>query len=151
VTSASRRRIAACGARGRPPGERLRDEAVRPCRLGRGEQVLGALGAQAVGHGEALVDVAEVEVAAQRGHLVDDRVGRRSRDGAHDGLAVQAVHQDGVGPEVAQTRGLRLGAGRAGDRVAAGDQCGDHRAADGSGRTGDEDVHAPRTRRPVTL
>src|SRR5687767_10270756 len=54
-------------------GVALGDEPAHSRLARRGEQRVGALGAQPVGPGEAAVEVLEVAQAGQRGRLMDDR------------------------------------------------------------------------------
>ena len=67
----------------------------------------------------------DVEVAAERGHLVDDRVGPGGGDGGADAVAVEAVDHHRLGAERAQRVGLRRAAGGAGDGVAVAGEEGD--------------------------
>jgi hypothetical protein len=93
---------------GGPAGEALRDEARHTGAPGGGEQVVGALRAEAVGHREALVEVPHVDAPGERGRLVDDRVGPRVDDRRVDRDRVEQVEHDRRGAERAQTR-LLLG------------------------------------------
>jgi len=139
------------GPRGGPAGVALRDEVLDARLAGRLEQVVGALGAEAVGGGEGALEAPQVEVAAERGHLVDDRVGARGGHRGADAVAVEAVDHHRLGAEPAQQVGLRRAAGGAGDGVAVAGEEGDERLSCGAGRPGEKDLHAPPTRRRARL
>jgi hypothetical protein len=79
---------------------------------------------------------------------VDDRVGLGGGHRVEHGVAVEAVHEDGAGTERAQGVGLGLGAGRAGDRVALGDERGDQCAATAPAAPAMKTCMSPLTRRP---
>ena len=114
-------------------------------------RLLRALRAEAVGGGERPLEAPEVEVAGQRGHLVDDRVGLRGGDGGAHRVAVEAVEDDRLDALRPQALHLRGSAGGAGDGVAVAEEEGDERLTDGAGRPGEEDVHASPTRRRASL
>ena len=125
-------------ARVRPAGVALPHEPARAGRARGRDQVVGALGAQPVGHGERLVEVARHAEPGQRGELVHDDV----RPGGDDRVAhrgrVQRVDDDRLGAERAQLVDPR--AGGAGDVVAARDQLRNQAAAQGARGTRDEDA-----------
>ena len=96
----------AAGLRVRPAGEALGDEPADARRLGRGEQVVGALGPQAVGLGELLGELAEVADVREGRGLVDDHLGLRRRDRGFHGLAVEDVEDDRLGAEPRRSSSL---------------------------------------------
>ena len=75
---------------------------MRTGRLGRGEQVVGALRAEPVREREAFVEVLDVGEAAQPGHLVDHDIGLGLPDGLLDRRAIEPVHGDRLGPELVE-------------------------------------------------
>ena len=88
-------RVALAGVR--PAGVALPHE-PRHAGLARGgEQVIGALRAQPVGHGERLVEVAAELERGQRGELVHDDVGPRGEHGLAHGGGVERVEDDRLG------------------------------------------------------
>ena len=101
-----------------PGREALRDEALDARLAGGREQVVSALGAQAVGGRERALELAQVEVAAERRHLVDDGVGPGVGHGGAEAVAVEAVDHYRLGAQLAQPRDLRRAAGGADDGVA---------------------------------
>ena len=129
------------GARRRPAGVGLHQQPPGAGGPRAGEQVLGALDAQAVGVGERAVEVAQVREPGERGELVDDGVGPRGGHRGDDRVAVEAVRDDGLGAGRAQGRGLGRGAGHAGHLVAGGHEEGDEPGAECAGGAGEEDAH----------
>jgi len=119
----------------------LGEEAARPGRLRRLQQVVGALGAQPVGEREKLVELLQVERAGQAGHLVDDRLRFRPQHRLPDRRPVQPVGDGRLGAQRPQRVGLGGRTGHAGDLVAGGDELGDELLSDGAGGTGDEHLH----------
>ncbi len=134
----------------RPAGERLCDDG-RADLEARGDEVVGALGAQAIGHRERLLQAPQVTQARQRGHLVHDRVGLGGSDGVDQAVAVEAVDDDRRDAERPQL--LRLGGGSSGacDGMSVVDQLGNQGATDGTGGAREENVHAAPTRRHENL
>jgi hypothetical protein len=129
------------GAGVRPAGERLGDEAARAGLARAGEQVVGALRAEAVGEREGAVEVAQAGQVAERGELMDDRVGPRGGDRGDDRVAVQAVGDHRLGARGAQHVGLGGGAGGAGHLVARFEEQRYEPAADGARGACEEDAH----------
>ena len=86
-----------------PTGVALRNEVGDTDRVGGGQQVVRPLGAQPVGDGEPPIHVLDIGLlAADRGHLVDNRVGQGLGHRLTDGHFVQPVHHDGVGAQLLQ-------------------------------------------------
>ncbi len=131
----------AAGARVRPAGVALRDEALHAGGARCREQMVETRGAQDVRRREDLVEATQVAHAGQRGHLMDDRVRRGAGDRLTDGCSVQSVDDERLGPEVPEQVDLRLAPGRGGYVVAGCDQLRDQAAADGAGGSGDEYTH----------
>jgi hypothetical protein len=121
-----------------PAGVALPHEPPGARGLRGGEQVVGALGAQPVGHRERLVEVAAEREAAQRGELVHDDVGPRAHDRLAQPGGVERVDDRRLGAHVVHGRGRTARA--AGDVVAALDELGDEAASECAGRAGDEDA-----------
>jgi hypothetical protein len=69
---------------------------------GGGKQMIDALGAQGVGRGERLVEVAPAGHVGQRRHRVHDRARFGSRDRFTDGGRVQTVDNQRFGAEAVQ-------------------------------------------------
>jgi hypothetical protein len=105
----------------RPAGVALGDEALHARGLGCGQQVVGALGTQAVRQLEALLEAPEVD-SAQRSELMDDRVGPGRGNCRYDRIAIERVDYDWLGTQIPQHRRLVLTACGADDRVAVIDQ-----------------------------
>jgi hypothetical protein len=75
-----------------PAGEALGDESPSTGLDGRRQQVICGFGAEAVCLGKALRETPQVEITAQRCHLMDDHVRSGLEHGTSDGGAVMAVH-----------------------------------------------------------
>jgi hypothetical protein len=112
-----------------------------PAARARGQQVVGALGAQPVGGGDHALGAAERGRPAERGELVHDHLGLGPGDRAGDRLRVERVHDHRFGAQAREAFGPGRRPGGADDLVAPGDELGDQRGSDGAGRTGDEDPH----------
>ena len=109
----------------RPAGEALGDEAPDAGLRGR-QQVVGALGAQAVGDGEAVVEVLDVGQALERGRLVHDHVGLRGGDGVVHRVRVEQVEHHRLRPAAPGGPRLRR-AGGADDSWPRSSSCGTRR------------------------
>ena len=123
--------------------ERLAHEPLRPGRHRGGEQVAHAVLAQLVGGPQVRRPVG---LGGDPGQHVDDGVGPRGTDGAHECVGVQGVGDDRLGTEVGEQRRLGLARGHRDHLVAAVDQLSDDGRADGPARSGQEDsrcVHDP--------
>ena len=77
-------------------GERdaLGDDASRAARAGGGEQVAGALGAQAVGGLELRLHLARIQVLGDRRELMHDDLGRGRRHRGGERVGVEHVNHD---------------------------------------------------------
>ena len=112
-------------------------------------QVVGGLGAEPVGLGETLGEMSEVEIARQRGHLVDDDLWLSVEDRPSHRLTVPAVEHDRGGAIKTQAVGLGRGPGRANHLVTGIDQQRHQTLPDGSGGAGYEDSHVVSFRLPT--
>jgi hypothetical protein len=129
------------GAGVRPAGVALGDEPADADGPARGQQVVGALGAQAVGHGEELVGVLHVHVTAEGGELVDDDLGFGLGHGPGHRVGVEGVGHHGTGAQGPDGVGLARRAGHAHDVVTSGIELGDELGAECASGTGDEHLH----------
>jgi hypothetical protein len=133
------------------PGEPERPEALcheapRSCGAASGEQVVGALRPQAIGHDRSggafgVPRVAEAHRPGQRRQLVHDHLGPGGRHRPGDRVGVQRVGHDGMGSQAAHEVLLRRGSGHPDHHVASRDELGDERSAEDTGGAGYEDVH----------
>ena len=131
----------AAGAGGGPPGEALGDEALDPDRAPGCEQVVGGLGAEAVGQGERALEVAQAQRPRQCGQLMHDHLGLGLGNGLGDRIRVERVGHDRTSAE-APDQILLLGlAGHADHLVPVGDELGNQVLAERPGGTCDEDLH----------
>ena len=87
-----------------------------------GEQVVRALGPQAVGQRELFVHLAEVEVGRERGELVDDHLGLGLGHGLRYLVGVERVDDRGLRTELPDLTRAGLAARRADNGVAGGRQ-----------------------------
>ena len=106
----------------------------------RGQEVVGAFGAQPVRQLEALLEAAEVD-AGQRGQLMDDRVRLRLRHGGHHRVAVERVEHDRLGAQIPDQARLCLTACGADDLMAVLLELRDEAAADRASCSCKEDLH----------
>jgi hypothetical protein len=87
----------------------LGDEAADADGAARGQQVIDALGAQAVGRGAEAVGVPHVpqaRLARQGGELVDDHLGLGLGHGTSDRVGIERVGHDRPGTQGPQSVGL---------------------------------------------
>jgi hypothetical protein len=80
----------------RPARVALGDEAPGSRRRGRRQEVLGSFRSQLVRDRELVIEATQVLDPGERAHLVDERVGLRSRDRLADRGGVEAVDDDGL-------------------------------------------------------
>jgi hypothetical protein len=119
----------------------LGHEAARAHGAAGGEQVIGALGPQAVGLGEVTREVAQVERVRDGGELVHDRLGLGCGDGLGHRLGVERVADHRPPAQLANQLLLGLAAGHARDLVSALDQAGKQLPAKCTRRSCEEDPH----------
>ena len=105
-----------------PAGVALRDDVGYAGRLGRGEQVIGPLGAQPVGGGEPPIHVPHIGHTGDRGHLVHDHVRSGRGHRLTDRHRIQPVHHDGIGAQLLQHAQLARARRRRRHLVATGHQ-----------------------------
>jgi hypothetical protein len=128
-------------ADGRPRAVALRDEALHADGPAGREQVIGALGSQAVGLLEGLVEVAQVQVSAQGGQLMDDDLGLGLRHRTRDRVGVERVGDHRLRAELADDVLLGWRPRHADHVMAARDEPLDQRPAECSGCSRDQDLH----------
>ena len=125
----------------RPARVALGDEPLHPDGAPSGQQVIGALGPQPVGHREAAIEVAHVE-RLDRCQLVDDHIGLRLGDGARDLVGIECVNHHRLRPQLPQRPLLGLAPRGADDPMAGVDQSRHQLLAHRSCRSGNENFHA---------
>jgi hypothetical protein len=125
----------------RPARVALCDEPLDSDGARGGEEVPGALRPQRVGTREPAVEVFQVRLAGESGHLVDDRLRLGPGDGVADGCRVEPVDRDRLGAQRPQLLHLLPASRRGRDPMAAHDQLGHEAGADRSRRTCNEDSH----------
>ena len=87
------------GARVRPADIALRHEPPHPDRVPGRQQVVGALGPQAVGRREIAIEMTHVE-RSDRGQLMDDHLRPRPRHGLRDLIGIKRVRDHRHGAEL---------------------------------------------------
>jgi hypothetical protein len=103
-----------------PGGVALRDEPLDPDRLSGREQMIRALGPQAVGQREVAIEMAHVERVRDRRQLMDDHVGLRGPDRFRDLVGIERVRHHGRCALLEEHRLLGFAARHSGDLVARG-------------------------------
>ncbi len=124
-----------------PAGVALHDEPADVRRLRRGEEVLRPLRPQPVGDGEPPVETAKVRLAAERRHLVDDRIRPGADHGRANGGAVEPVDDGRLRTELLQTRRSSPGLRRRDHLVTAEQQLRHEPPADRPGAACNEHAH----------
>jgi hypothetical protein len=106
-----------------------------------GQQVVGALRAQAVGRAGEALGVPQVRLARQRGELVDDHLGLGLGHDPGDRVGIEGVGHDWPGAEGLEHAGLGRRPGHADHLVTGGGELGDELGADRTRGSGDEHLH----------
>jgi hypothetical protein len=121
-------------------GDPLRYEPLHPHRLPGREQVVGALGPQAVGEREISIEVTHVQ-CADRGQLMDDHVRPGLAHGLGDLIGIERVRDHRHSAQLAEHRLLGLVARHAMDLVTRLDQTWHQLLPNRSRRPCDEHSH----------
>ncbi|HEY7622034.1 MAG TPA: hypothetical protein VH834_19845 [Solirubrobacteraceae bacterium] len=122
-------------------GVALRHEPPHADGLPRRQQVIGAVGPQAVGQLEVAVGMPHVHRFGDRGQLVDDHVGLRPPHGLRDLIGIERLRDHRHGAQLLEHRPLGFAARQAMNLMARRDQPRHQRPPDRSRRSGYEHSH----------
>jgi hypothetical protein len=103
--------------------------------------VVGALGAQPVGHSEGAIDVPQVERSGQGRELVDDHLGLGFGNSQRDGVGIERVCYHRPRAQTPHQVALRLAASHACHVVPVRHELGHELGSEGTGGACDKYLH----------